>query len=500
METPRRAMQGDPQVADAARMRNVAKVGAVVWASFWLLDALVASSLNVDHPRIFLAIRLPELIFCLFVVHKLRDPELTLRGRTGLDLALTTLGSASIAAMCIPFGGIASHYAPGICLVLLTRSLFGGEPWRRGAIMYAVPTTAYPVVMVVAGAFDASIAAQFHETRALAIFAINLAFVVGMAGFGVAGGHMVWALRRAVFEARNMGRYKLRRRIGHGATGEVWLAHHAALKRDVALKILRPELCDDVGISRFEREVRATAELAHPNTVRIFDFGATEDGLWYYAMELLEGETLSDLVRRRGPLPPQRALRIASQVAHALGEAHWRGIVHRDIKPGNLFMLALGSEPDFVKVLDFGIARRARANARGDETLTREGHILGTPAYISPEAAAGRAVDARADVYSLGAVLYFMLTGYAPFDAAGEGAIGLLMAHLNQAPQTPSARLGAALPDAVEAIVMRCLAKSPNDRYRDATELASALDAVNGCMPQPPSGTVNTSPRPSARP
>jgi serine/threonine-protein kinase len=291
---------------------------------------------------------------------------------------------------------------------------------------------------------------------------------------------MVGSLRRAVFEARRVGHYELKRRIGRGATGEVWLAHHAALKRDVAVKILRPEACNDVGISRFEREAHATAELVHPNTVRIFDFGSTDDGLWYYAMELLEGETLADLVRREGPLPPARAIQLALQAARALAEAHARRIVHRDVKPSNLFVTTMGGERDFVKVLDFGIARFFRAPGRADATLTKDGSIVGTPAYISPEAVLGEEVDARADVYAMGAVIYFMLTAHPPFEAADEGAIGLMLAQVSRPPAPPSVRLGAPLPADLEAVVMRCLEKAPAERYADAKELAEALTACCG--------------------
>ena len=464
-------------LSDNARMARALGVGIFVWCAYFLLDLLVEARLHVASIQFFVTLRLVVLSIGLLTLAQLRQPTLRARGRIALDLLVSGAASGAIAIMCVPFWGIESPYASGICVTLVLRVLYADESWRRGLVMYGIPAGTYPVVMAVAAAFDPALAHQFRDAHALTLFVLNLAFVFGTAIFATAGGHMVWALRRAVSEARNMGRYKLRRRIGRGATGDVWLAHHAALKRDVAIKILRPDAVDEVSVPRFEREVRATAELAHPNTVRIFDFGATDDGLWYYAMEFLEGETLTELVHREGPLTAVRATHIASQVAHALGEAHWHGIVHRDIKPSNLFITAVGSERDFVKVLDFGIARFAVASRTGDATLTRDGHILGTPAYISPEAAGGREVDARADVYALGAVLYFMITAHPPFETHEGGALGLLMAHVSQVPAAPSVRLGLPVPQALEAIVMRCLAKAPGDRFPDASALAAALDA-----------------------
>jgi serine/threonine-protein kinase len=472
-------LEREQQATDAARMRSMLGVGALVWCAFFVVDYFVATRLGVATVRFFATVRLVVLAEILVQISLFRK-GISLRARAAVSFVGHCVASGAIALMCVPFLGIASPYAPGICLVLVHRTLSSSERWKQGLLGYGIPAALYPLVMLGSALFDPSIARQLHDTRALMLFAINLAFVFGTAGLATAGGHLVWTLRRAVFEARLVGGYKLKRRIGHGATGEVWLAHHAALKRDVAVKILRPEASSDVGISRFEREAHATAELAHPNTVRIFDFGTTEDGLWYYAMELLEGETLADLVRREGPLLPARTIQLALQAARALAEAHARNIVHRDVKPSNLFVTTMGGERDFVKVLDFGIARFFRAPGRGEATLTKDGGIVGTPAYISPEAVLGAEVDARADVYALGAVVYFMLTAHPPFEAANEGVIGLMLAQVSRPPQPPSLRLGAPLPADLEAFVMRCLQKAPAARYADATELVAALRACHG--------------------
>jgi serine/threonine-protein kinase len=238
------------------------------------------------------------------------------------------------------------------------------------------------------------------------------------------------------------------------------------------MKILQPRRrSDPVALRRFEREVRATSELSHPNTVRIFDYGVTADGLWYYTMELLSGLDLSRLVARDGALSVQRAALLVGQAARALAEAHGRGIVHRDVKPENLFITSSADEPEFVKVLDFGIAKLLGEQA--EEELTAEGWIGGTPAYMSPEAAAGSSADARSDVYALSAVLYFALSGCPPFE--GPNVQTLLAAHLRQRPEPPSVKLGRPLPRELEEFVLRNLSKDPAQRCASAGEFATEL-------------------------
>jgi len=288
-------------------------------------------------------------------------------------------------------------------------------------------------------------------------------------------GHAFWSLRRQVFEARDIGGYRLTRRIGAGGMGEVWAAWHGAVKREVAVKILRAgEEVNPGAVRRFEREVAATTRLTHPNTVRIYDYGTTADGLWYYAMELLDGQDLAELVRSTGPLPAARAVKLMSQCARAVAEAHSKGILHRDIKPANIYVTDAGGEPDFVKLLDFGIAKLSDTEA--DATMTMDGWVGGTPAYMSPEAAAGKAADTRSDVYSLGAVLYHMLTGQPPF--TGSNVAELLHAHANEHVARPSQRYGLDLPAELEAILMKCLDNQPDGRFQDAAELADALTSL----------------------
>jgi tRNA A-37 threonylcarbamoyl transferase component Bud32 len=458
------------------QFRRALIAGSALWALFFLVDWEVVANLGAGRLGYFLLLRLVLVPVLLVVFWRVsRSPAPSRRLLTAFDLAVYGSASALLGLMCVEFDGIASPYADGLCLVLLARTITGQDPWRRGLFLNGLPTLAFYLVLLGSGFSSPRVAAQLHDRAAVATLILHTAFILATSLFLIVGGHIIWSLREQLSEARSVGRYKLKRRIGKGATGEVWVAHHAAIKRDIAVKILRPEVMDTIAIARFEREVRATAELEHPNTVRVFDFGTTEDGLWFYAMELLSGETLTELVLREGPLAPQRAARLALQATRALGEAHRRGIIHRDVKPSNLFVTDLGGGAEFVKLLDFGIARFSGAAGHTSGTLTKDGGILGTPEYMSPEAVTGREVDARADVYGIGAVLYFMLTGHPPFESLEAGTLSVLLAHLQRAPSKPSERLGRDVPSTLEAIVMRCLEKSPEARYENAETLEAAL-------------------------
>jgi serine/threonine-protein kinase len=257
--------------------------------------------------------------------------------------------------------------------------------------------------------------------------------------------------------------------------GEVYLAEHVLLRRPAAIKLIRPERAGDPkNLARFEREVKTTATLTHPNTVQIFDYGHAEDGTFYYVMEYLPGLTLDQLVKEHGPLPPARAVHVLRQLCGALREAHAAGLVHRDIKPGNVMVCQRGGLHDVVKLLDFGLVLPHGGTSDG-EKLTQDGAIAGTPAYMSPEQADGHAEpDARSDIYSVGALAYFLLTGQPPF--AGRSGIKMLAAHLYEKPDAMT-RHCPDLPADIEAVVLRCLAKAPSDRYQDAENLESALMA-----------------------
>jgi eukaryotic-like serine/threonine-protein kinase len=440
--------------------------------SFFAIDYLVVRDQHVGTLGYFLVLRLSVLVVALSVLLRMRRSPPPSERTFAVAYAVAYGAAAiSMALMCVEFNGLASPYVAGFCLVLFSRTVAAHDHWRRGSIINGVPVALFFIVLLGASIFSPRLARQFHEPGCLATLLLGAGYVLGTYLLLIVNGHIVWALRRQVFEARNLGRYRLKRRLASGGMGDVWIAYHPGLKRDVAVKILKPEEQERSAsaLARFEREVRATAELMHPNTVRVFDYGVTEDGLWYYVMELLQGETLAQHVSHFGPLPPARALHIVGQAARALAEAHERGIVHRDVKPENLFLTSLGGEHDFVKVIDFGIAKDQKADA----TMTGTEWVLGTPAYLSPEVAIGRTADARSDVYALGAVLYFLLCGKPPFE--GDNASALAFAHVHEQPVAPSRKLGRQLPSDVEGAVMRALQKDPASRFDTAVEFALAL-------------------------
>jgi hypothetical protein len=285
----------------------------------------------------------------------------------------------------------------------------------------------------------------------------------------------VYRLRHQVSEARKLGQYTLEEKIGEGAMGAVYRARHAMLRRPTAVKLLAPGDVTEETLGRFEREVQLTARLTHPNTVAVYDFGRSPEGVFYYAMEYLDGIDLEHLVADQGPLPAALVVHLLRQAGGSLAEAHGIGLIHRDIKPANLMVCARGGMPDMVKVLDFGLVKDVRQTDQPE--LSMVGQIVGTPHYISPEALRDPAtIDARADLYALGAVGYYLLCGKTVF--SGGSVPEIINHHLATRPEPPSQRLGRAVPAQLEAIVMRCLEKEPGDRFSGADELLQALDAL----------------------
>jgi serine/threonine-protein kinase len=289
---------------------------------------------------------------------------------------------------------------------------------------------------------------------------------------GAYGVYTINRLRREAFEAKQLGQYRLKRLLGAGGMGEVHLAEHQLMKRPVAIKLIKPsKAADPQALARFEREVRATAKLTHWNTIEIFDYGHTDDGTFYYVMEYLPGKSLADLVSEHGPLAPARVVWLIEQICQALGEAHSLGLIHRDIKPGNIFAAERGGVYDVAKLLDFGLAKPMMST--GDVNLTQEGSITGSPLFMAPEQAAGDGEpDARSDIYALGAVAYYLLTGHPPFE--GDNPVKVLLAHARQQVVPPS-QLQPGIPPDLESVVLKCLEKNPADRFADTTALADAL-------------------------
>jgi serine/threonine protein kinase len=279
---------------------------------------------------------------------------------------------------------------------------------------------------------------------------------------------------RRVSHRRQLGQYVIEEKLGQGGMAEVYLARHTELRRSAALKLLPPERAGDATVTRFEREIRVTSRLTHPNIVVIYDYGRTEDGVFYYAMERLEGSDLERLVTKNGPLAPARVVDILLQIASALGEAHAAGLIHRDLKPANVFLCDRGGLRDTVKVLDFGLVKERRPPEGAAVHQTDVNVLIGTPAYISPEAIVSPSeIDARSDLYSLGALGYFLLTGEQVFE--GDTVVTQCIAHLHEEPLPPSMRVGQTLPRDLERLILCCLAKRPEDRPQSATALREAL-------------------------
>jgi serine/threonine-protein kinase len=369
------------------------------------------------------------------------------------------------------FGGLSS-LIPFITLILVYGVLIPNT--RRRSLLVVGALTAVPLAVFLAAAAVNPILREWDPFVPLILqWALTLLVPAAIAVFAAS---RAAALQRRAFEAERraeqIGQYALKRKLGEGGMGEVWLAEHALLKRPCAVKFIRPDLAaHPATAARFTREVQAVTGLTHANTVRVYDYGRADDGSFYYVMEYLDGPTLEELVRRTGPLPPGRVVYLLRQVCGALMEAHAAGLVHRDLKPGNVIVAALGGQCDVAKLLDFGLVQDLSADA--DDRLTRTGTVLGTPAYMSPEQAAGESVvDARGDVYGLGAVAFFALTGRPPFQGKTLGQV--FAAHRSE-PPPPLTDFRPDVPADLAAVVSRCLAKDPADRFPSAADLDRAL-------------------------
>ncbi len=301
---------------------------------------------------------------------------------------------------------------------------------------------------------------------------------------GLMVSRVVYQLGRSVSEAREMGSYRLEEHIGGGGMGEVWKASHRMLVRPAVVKFIKHDVLAGGEIDRvellnrrFEQEVQATATLQSPHTVDIYDYGVTPDGTFYYVMELLDGIDMDTLVRRHGPVAPERVVHLLRQTCHSLHEAHQRQLIHRDIKPANLFVCEYGEDRDFVKVLDFGLVKHHRAEAHADLELTLDGGVPGTPAYMYPEVVSGtHSVDHRSDIYSLGCVAHWLLTGEVVFEALTP--MGMMAEHAKSEPIAPSLRSELEIPKALDELILACLAKDPDERPASAEELAQRLAAI----------------------
>ncbi len=348
--------------------------------------------------------------------------------------------------------------------VLVPNTLARGLGVAAGMVFTAVAIDTFAVVV--------------HDTTGaypFMVFAVAMAMLAAGAGLSIFGTAKTAALRAEVETARAavraLGQYRLRRKLGQGGMGEVYLAEHQLLKRPCAVKRIHPKyLNNPEQVKRFQREVQTTAQLRHPNTVEVYDYGEADDGTFYYVMEYLPGLNLEEIVSRVGPLPPERVVHILKQVCGALREAHRHGLIHRDIKPSNILVFPDGAPHDQAKVVDFGLVQQIEDDP--DSKITRDGLIVGTPEYMSPEQAQGLALDERSDLFSLGSVAYYLLTGKEAHHRATP--LKTLLAVVNEEPK-PLAEHNDAIPEGLMAIIAKCLSKPLESRYATAAELEDAF-------------------------
>jgi len=401
---------------------------------------------------------------------------------------------------------VGSGYEVAVALMVSQTiiSEFGIRPaftWSTVAVWVLI----YPIIVpnTIGRTAVASIAAAATEPFMVLVYAA--AGSITMPAFGLFA-RSLWpnvvavvlalAINRSIYQlgqklskARALGSYQLTEELGAGGMGEVWKAKHRLLARSAAVKLIHPEVLSagddnlhEVLLTRFEREAQATAALRSPHTVELYDFGVARDGSLYYVMELLDGLDLTTLVQRYGTQPPGRVASILRQACHSLHEAHAGGLIHRDIKPGNIFLCRYGADLDFVKVLDFGLVRQTTAGA-GDGQLTRAGSMMGTPAFMAPEMAMADpdAIDGRADIYCLGCVGYWLLAGELVFPRSNPMA--MIVGHVNEEPPSISSRINGTVPPKLEDIIMACLRKDPKKRPQSARALSKMLEAIEAEEP-----------------
>ncbi len=368
-------------------------------------------------------------------------------------------------AMSRGYTGVSAWIA--ICIMVIPNL-----PWK--SIAAAIASAA----MVPCGHLLAAQILGYPAMRGteLAGYTLSAAIVAGWTPFVAI---RLYRMREDLRHARDFGSYHLEKLVGRGGMGEVWLARHRLLRREAAVKLVLPHLLEGLNASeqrraqrRFEQEAQVIASLRSPHTVAIYDFGVAENGSVYYAMEYLQGLNVEQLVERYGPQPAGRTVALLRQAIDSLEEAHDSGLIHRDVKPSNVFIARLGKRTDFVKLLDFGLVK-VLSDPDGTTLLTHS-RTTGTPAFISPEQVRGSEIDARTDIYGLGCVAYFLLTGTIIFNKSG--AMAMAMAHLTEPPEPPSQRSELPIPASLERVVMACLAKNPDDRPQSVEELRAMLD------------------------
>jgi eukaryotic-like serine/threonine-protein kinase len=468
----------------AGRLRTLALLYAFVFFMAGIFPALLFDRAHFLSTFVQWGPAVIGIVVALLVAALIRNERISLSTAMNLGLVFEVASSYAIAAAEFgdPMGLEMHHGFIGLSWVAVWVVLFTvvvPTTPRRAVLAALVSVTSVPVLI------GLMIATGFTSFRLDPLeFFFGLVFpyllVVGMA---YVGARVVYHLGTEVKRARELGSYQLEEKLGEGGMGEVWRARHRMLTRPAAIKLIRPAgdgrgPVSEEAIRRFEREAQVIARLRSPHTVELFDFGRAADGSFYYVMELLDGLDADSLLRRFGPVAPERAIFLLRQVCHSLSEAQSCGLVHRDIKPANIFLCRYGEEYDFVKVLDFGIVGAVRDTPGGNVMETRGNAVRGTPAFIAPEQVLGTDVDGRADIYATGCLAYWLLTGKLVFIA--DTPMGLLLQHAQKPPPRPSSRTEQPIPPALDDLVLSCLAKDPAKRPQSARELSLRLGEIDG--------------------
>ena len=469
----------------ATRLTVFTTVGAVLWSFALLVDLVLLPAISANWVRNWrlIPLEITGIVGCAIMRVFLSRADTSAERKSTIGLGVMLMNAALISAAnawampALPAGVPEVGRPSWIALLILIFAMIApGNPRRMlvaSLIAASFDPLAYVLMWLTGGQHPTLVRALIYCWPSYAS-----AFVV------VVPAKVLHRLGRRLKEAQELGSYQLIEKLGQGGMGEVWRAEHRLLARDAAIKLVSPEILgarDEAeaqhALRRFEREAQATAALNSPHTIQVFDFGITQEGTFYYVMELLTGRDLETLVREFGPLPASRAVYLLRQVCHSLADAHAHGMVHRDIKPANIYVCRKGLDYDFSKVLDFGLVKIRKRPNTDDSLITMSQGPTGTPAYMAPECILGDVeVDRRADVYALGCVAYFALTGSLVFEA--DNSLKMLMHHLHTQPTRPSERTELPIPRELDDLVMACLQKDPAMRPQNAGEL---LNMAYGC-------------------
>ena len=461
------------------RLAVCAGVGAGLWAFGMVMDAAVRPlTLAFPVPYARIVIEAVSIVLSFAMLTYVRLSHHSAQTKVNTALGYFIVNAAGVALLNdwrqLPVVTMSGLLSWNNVVILVAAMIIPASP-RQMLISALIAATMDPLSV------------WFAHLRGANVPSIVDTFVLFLPNYACAAvavipSQVLRRIGRSLREAQDMGSYHLEELLGRGGMGEVWRASHRLLARSAAVKLVRPELVGaatvadaDTLIRRFHREAQATAALNSPHTIRLFDFGVTDDRTFYYVMELLAGCDIESLVRSTGPLPAERVMFLIRQVCHSLAEAHAQGLVHRDITPRNIYVCRMGLDYDFVKVLDFGLVSFSDRRSTG-QSILNGGHIAGTPAFMAPEVILEGAVDARTDIYALGCVVYYLLTGELVFSA--ETPMKMFVQHLQSNPVPPSERSELPIPAGLDALVMACLDKDPAQRPQTIAEVQTRLEHI----------------------